>query len=213
MRRLALVVLFSATSLLAQSREELLRTPKTSDLKPPRFETLTADALRGAIKVYSRRNYAAFGFNDSSVTVRLPAVATPAAHAKPSGDGEKTLTLRGGLRILLVEDHVTTARVLGRLLREADYDVHTAATLTDARAAVLERDFDLLISDLGLPDGSGLELMRELAASHGLKGIALSGYGMDEDIRRSRDVGFATHLTKPVDFRKLQAAISQVTGR
>jgi hypothetical protein len=75
MPRLAPFVLLLAASLQAQSREELLRSPKTSDVKPPRFETLTADALRGAIKVYSRRSYAAFGFNDSSVTIRLPAAA------------------------------------------------------------------------------------------------------------------------------------------
>ena len=128
------------------------------------------------------------------------------------GDGDVT-TPRVGLRILLVEDHETTARVLGRLLRENDYQVQTANTLTDARDMARNNEFDLLISDLGLPDGSGLDLMRELAAQSHLKGIALSGYGMDEDIRRSRDVGFATHLTKPVDFRKLQAAISQVIGR
>jgi len=75
MRRLAPLVLLLATSLLAQSREELLRTPKTIDVKAPRFESLAADAVSDAIKIYSRRNYAAIGFNDSSVTVRLPAVA------------------------------------------------------------------------------------------------------------------------------------------
>ncbi|MEK6373899.1 MAG: hypothetical protein AABO58_14530 [Acidobacteriota bacterium] len=75
MRRLVPLLLILATSLHAQTREELLRSPKTSEAKAPRFETLTADALRAAIKVYSRRNYAAFGFNDSSVTVRLPAAA------------------------------------------------------------------------------------------------------------------------------------------
>jgi hypothetical protein len=73
MRRLTPLVLLLVTSLHAQTREELLRSPKLVDARPPRFETLSADGLRTAIKVYSRRSYAAFGFNDSSVTIRLPA--------------------------------------------------------------------------------------------------------------------------------------------
>ena len=72
---------------------------------------------------------------------------------------------------------------------------------------------DLVISDLGLPDGTGLDLMRELGGRYGLRGIALSGYGMDEDIQRSRDAGFAPHLTKPVTLQMLQEAILQATGR
>ena len=67
-----------------------------------------------------------------------------------------------------------------------------------------------MISDLGLPDGSGFELMTEIKGRFNLRGIALSGYGMEQDQQRSRSVGFAAHLTKPVDFRKLQMAIAQV---
>ena len=69
-----------------------------------------------------------------------------------------------------------------------------------------------MLSDLGLPDGSGQDLMRELASRYGLRGIALSGYGMEEDIRRSREAGFLRHLTKPVDLQVLEATILQVTG-
>jgi CheY-like chemotaxis protein len=72
--------------------------------------------------------------------------------------------------------------------------------------------FDVVISDLGLPDGSGLDLMRVLKTKYNLRGIALSGYGMEEDHRRSLEVGFAAHLTKPVDYRKLQATIAQVVN-
>jgi DNA-binding response OmpR family regulator len=70
----------------------------------------------------------------------------------------------------------------------------------------------LVVSDLGLPDGSGHDLMRELTRRWHLKGIALSGYGMEEDVRRSREAGFARHLTKPVDLEVLRAAIRQVMG-
>ena len=118
-----------------------------------------------------------------------------------------------GLVILLVEDHATTARVLARLLRESSHDVHIAGTMHEAIQSAGQKPFDLLISDLGLPDGSGLDLMRQLLAQKEIKGIALSGYGMDDDVQRSQDAGFGAHLTKPIDFRKLQAAINQVVGR
>jgi CheY-like chemotaxis protein len=75
------------------------------------------------------------------------------------------------------------------------------------------RDFDLMISDLGLPDGTGHDLMRQLIArKRGVKAIALSGYGMEDDVQRSRDAGFIEHLTKPVGIDRLQAAIVKATG-
>lgn len=64
-----------------------------------------------------------------------------------------------------------------------------------------------MISDLGLPDGNGTELMEKLKAGYGLRGIALSGYGMDDDLLRSRAAGFTTHLTKPIDYQQLQRAL------
>jgi CheY-like chemotaxis protein len=73
--------------------------------------------------------------------------------------------------------------------------------------------FDLVISDLGLPDGTGLELMAKLRDHHSLRGIALSGYGMDEDIRRSHDAGFRAHLTKPIDYAQVERALEDLLGR
>src|SRR2546423_13756586 len=93
MRKLALVALLLATPLRAQSREELLRTPKTVDVKPS-FQAFTADALKDAVRVYSRRNYAAMGFNDSSVTVRVPA-ATNSIYATFDFDEPKLTDARG----------------------------------------------------------------------------------------------------------------------
>jgi PAS domain S-box-containing protein len=125
---------------------------------------------------------------------RLPAVAS-----KP-------------LSILLVEDHDATSRVLSMLLRRLNHRVTTAADLASARQCAQQQQFDLLISDIGLPDGSGLDLMRELREKYKdqLKGICLSGYGMDQDVIQSRAAGFAFHLTKPVDFPKLKATIESV---
>jgi DNA-binding response OmpR family regulator len=81
--------------------------------------------------------------------------------------------------------------------------------LAEARSLAESRGFDLLISDLGLPDGSGIDLMRQLKASHGMRGIVLSGYGMEEDVQRSLEAGFSEHLTKPVNFDHLKAAIAR----
>jgi CheY-like chemotaxis protein len=68
------------------------------------------------------------------------------------------------------------------------------------------------VSDIGLPDGSGVEVMQHVAERHGVKGIALSGYGQDEDLRRSRDAGFFTHLTKPVSLQALDDVLRQMRG-
>ena len=114
------------------------------------------------------------------------------------------------VEILLVEDHEDTARVLGRILRNAGFEVTHAGTMAEARTRAASNRFDLLISDLGLPDGSGLDLMKALRDSHGLKGIALSGFGTDEDIAASAAAGFAAHLTKPVDWDRLRAEIERL---
>jgi nitrogen-specific signal transduction histidine kinase/CheY-like chemotaxis protein len=113
-------------------------------------------------------------------------------------------------RILVVEDHEDTAHVLGRLLRAAGYVADVCGTVGAARALASQHHFDLLVSDLGLPDGSGLELMRELRDSQSMTGIALSGFGTAADQDASRAAGFATHLTKPVDISRLRVAIDNL---
>jgi len=116
------------------------------------------------------------------------------------------------VRILVVEDHVDTSKVMARLLRRSGYHVRTAGTLRAAVESVVREPVDVVISDLGLPDGSGHDLMRHLRASHdGVKGIALSGYGTDEDVRKSHAAGFATHLTKPTDFDRLLETIRELS--
>ncbi len=161
-------------------------------------------------------------------TVRLPVAAAPgdldetgvwfsrprpaAAPAAASAEPDRFL------HILLVEDHEDTAGAMTELLRLMGHEVTVAASLAAARAAAgaaqngAGRPLDLVVSDLGLPDGSGQDLMRELAQAYGLRGIALSGYGMEEDVRRSHEAGFLCHLTKPVDLQTLKAAIQQAAG-
>jgi nitrogen-specific signal transduction histidine kinase/ActR/RegA family two-component response regulator len=115
------------------------------------------------------------------------------------------------VQILFVEDHEDTARVLGRILKNAGYDVSHADTLVKARNLAAGRRFDLVISDVGLPDGSGLDLMRHLRETQRLTGIALSGFGSDDDVAASTAAGFAEHVTKPVDWERLRNAIERLT--
>jgi signal transduction histidine kinase/CheY-like chemotaxis protein len=117
----------------------------------------------------------------------------------------------GPVRILLVEDHADTAGAMAELLSLLGYQVTTAGTVAAALAAADAERFELLLSDLGLPDGSGLDVMREVAP-RGVPGIALSGYGMEEDVRESLEAGFRKHLTKPVTLQTLAAAIHEVIG-
>src|SRR4051812_19166502 len=104
------------------------------------------------------------------------------------------------LHILLVDDHDDSARALARLLVMSGYNVLTATSVAGARLLCDANRFDLLISDIGLPDGTGYELMRELNASRGLKGIAVSGYAMEDDVAEGVAAGFVAHLVKPVAF-------------
>jgi DNA-binding response OmpR family regulator len=119
------------------------------------------------------------------------------------------------LRILLVEDNPDTLRFLASVLRKRGHEVVTADCIAAARASATEPDapFDLLLSDIELPDGNGLELMRELGARGGWLGIAMSGFGTDEDLQLSRDAGFLDHLTKPIDLNQLDAVIRRATGQ
>src|SRR6185295_9859 len=114
------------------------------------------------------------------------------------------------LRVLLVEDHADTAEQLTRLLKRAGHDVICAATVKEALDRAESRVFDLLISDLGLPDGSGYDLMRDLARPKRIPGIALSGFGMKEDVQNSIAAGFSRHFTKPVNWHDLQSEILKV---
>jgi CheY-like chemotaxis protein len=70
-----------------------------------------------------------------------------------------------------------------------------------------------MISDLGLPDGSGIDLMRQIQRQQGCSGIALSGYGTDNDVRKAKDAGFFAHLVKPVNFESLRELLSQLPER
>jgi CheY-like chemotaxis protein len=112
-------------------------------------------------------------------------------------------------RILLVEDDTDSLEVTRRLLER---DGHVVATATCLKTAIdsAGAGFDVLIADIGLPDGTGIELIEHLKTSGPVKGIALSGYGMRADVESCRAAGFMEHLTKPIKFDDLRSAIDRV---
>ena len=156
----------------------------------------------------------------STFTIRLHTVNRVAA-----GEDEKSFRPRPekvlptrSMRVLVVEDHLDTAEQFARLLQRAGHEVICAATIKEAQMyALVTPDpnrtcaFDILISDLDLPDGSGRDLMRNLSARYSIKGIAVSGHGSREDIASSIAAGFSYHMTKPVSWRELQRAIREIS--
>ncbi len=120
---------------------------------------------------------------------------------------------RKALRILLVEDHEDTNRSLTQLLQRRGYQVLSASTVANAVEVAAAQDFDVLVSDIGLPDGSGVDLIQQLRLERPIFGIALTGFGMEEDIRRSHQGGFEYHLIKPVDLNRLDTLIQKSSER
>lgn len=117
-----------------------------------------------------------------------------------------------GLHILVVEDHTDTARVMRLLLTREGHKVEVASTLAQAERLCGEEDFDLVITDIQLPDGMAWDLLEEGKACGGLKGIVVSGHGMAEHIERSQKAGFKEHLIKPFRIEELRAAIRRAVG-
>jgi PAS domain S-box-containing protein len=111
-------------------------------------------------------------------------------------------------RVLLVEDNEDAAVALAMCLEEYGYEVQHVSTCADALRTAGAGSFDAVLTDLGLPDGSGIELGRAL--SRELPVLALSGYGREQDRRRSAEAGFAAHLVKPADPAEVHARLMQV---
>lgn len=130
--------------------------------------------------------------------------------ARPDGTN-RTVTPGKKLRLLLVDDHADTRGVLSRLLVKSGHDVMTADSVRKALEILDSGRFDALISDIGLPEASGYELIRQAKQRQPLAGIALSGLGMDEDVQRSLEAGFDYHLTKPINFQDLQSLLGKIS--
>jgi PAS domain S-box-containing protein len=148
----------------------------------------------------------------ATFTLRFDPLPAGGARAHSSSPPSSSRPEQRPVRILLVEDDPSTLRVMARLLGGFGHQVSTASGVKAALEMSERETFDLLISDIGLQDGSGLDVMRELKRRHQLHGIALSGFGMDEDVRRSREAGFDQHMTKPVSTEWLKKAIQSLTA-
>jgi PAS domain S-box-containing protein len=133
-------------------------------------------------------------------TMKLPFIASPGFPSRRDTQG---------ISILLVEDHEDSAEVMSRLLREKGYSVETCSRVAEAVKIAGERRFNLILSDIGLPDGTGIDLIHQVRQHSSIPAIALTGFGMDQDIERYKAAGFDAHLTKPVNFQKLEMIINQ----
>jgi len=160
----------------------------------------------GEIKAESqgRRHGAEFTVTLGSVLPALAATSKP--HASPA---QPALSLS----LLVVEDHEATRSVLERLLTRSGHLVVTAATVNDALTAYKAAHFDVVISDLGLPDGSGIDLMVQIQHIRPVPAIALSGFGMENDLQRSKEAGFFAHLVKPVKMDQIKHLLTQIPAR
>ena len=122
---------------------------------------------------------------------------------------------RHGMRLLVVEDHPDTLEALERLLISRRYVVRTASSIAQALEVARDFEFDVLLSDIGLPDGRGTDLMERIEQECGVRppAIAMSGFGREDDLERSIEAGFSEHLTKPVEFAALNQAIARLAAK
>ena len=111
---------------------------------------------------------------------------------------------------MVVEDHGDTLRVLARLLDHFGHEISLADGLQSALEIVDAKEFDVVLSDIRLPDGTGYEVIAQAKRKQPIKGVALTGFDKEEDIRRSKEAGFDFFLTKPVDFHELRTVLAQV---
>ncbi|HWL50912.1 MAG TPA: PAS domain S-box protein [Chthoniobacteraceae bacterium] len=165
------------------------------------------EAHGGTIGVQSRGRDLGTTFLVTLTTVTPPATASDDV----TNDAEEA-DATSGLRILLAEDNHDTGTLMRRILERRGYQVDLVTGVEEALTHAKRQVYDLLISDIGLPDGSGLELIERIRHIRPVPGIAMSGFGMDDDIRRSREAGFTEHLTKPVSISKLDEVIKRIAS-
>ena len=167
------------------------------------------DAHGGKIRVESRGKDQGATFAITLRTVPAPAITSHGDGETPA-PGKQKRQHPEARRVLVVDDHQDTCLGMKMMLERRGYQITLAHSAEQALEKAHQEHFDLLISDIGLPDRSGYELMRELGASKGLRGIALSGFGMEHDVSKARQAGFSEHLTKPINFDRLEEAIQNL---
>jgi len=116
------------------------------------------------------------------------------------------------LRILVVEDHGDTLQALSKLLTHFGHEISVADDAQSARKIIGSKEFDVVLCDIALPDGSGYDVIAEVKRKRPVKAVALTGFGTPDDIERGKEAGFDFHLTKPVDFHELRAVLGQIAA-
>jgi hypothetical protein len=146
----------------------------------------------------------------ATFTITLPTAAKPLGQqvvAAPVGGRPESM-----LTVLLIEDHVDTAEVMAQLIRGMGHDVTVVGRVDDALAATQSATYDLIVSDVGLPDGTGLDFVKAFREHSDVPAVALTGFGTDDDVRRCLAAGFTSHLTKPVNFTQLEQLIESAAN-
>ena len=161
------------------------------------------DLHHGRIEAESRGR--SFG-----ATFKITLDTLPEGAAEASADSTFPKHAQKQLRILLVEDHRDTRHALSRLLTHFGHQTSVADSRQQAIEMMASKQFDLVLCDIGLPDGTGYDVISKAKAKGPIKAVAITGFGTDEDIRRSKEAGFDFHLVKPVDFQELRTVLEQV---
>ena len=167
------------------------------------------DAHGGHIRVQSSGKNQGAIFTVELNTIESPIERDGHGEDRPA-DRKPDAAVSSHRRVLLVDDHHDTCLGMKRMLERRGYQITVAHSAEQAVEKVRTQEFDLLISDIGLPDRSGYELMREVRLNKRLPGIALSGFGSEQDVNQAREAGFAEHLTKPINFERLEKTIQSL---
>lgn len=138
------------------------------------------------------------------------ATIVPKVAVRNAGDPAPASATERSLRILIVEDHEDTRMVLKRMMTRWGHVVESAATVTEAVEIATRFELELLISDIGLPDGTGMDLLGKLHRERDFPAIAMSGYGMESDLEQTRLAGFSAHLIKPISAERLKENIARL---
>ncbi len=163
-------------------------------------------AHHGAITATSEGPY-----RGSTFTLTFPSIDPPSSLHRPANNhSSASKHTHRVLSILLAEDHLATANVMSRLLQHLGHHVQIAHSVADALQLLAAPSFDLIISDLGLPDGTGFEILQKSHLARSIPAIALTGFGMEDDAARCLQAGFLAHVPKPVNFQRLQSLLDQV---